>query len=133
MAKKNDFFNGNKGSVFIDGTEIGTVTKGKASTKKEYESFPSPNGAGKIRVPTGETYTISLTYKPTSEDDFDAFNENEDITVILADENINGKATKRLKCMNVTFDEETLINFEKNKVSEIELSGEFESKEWLQK
>lgn len=133
MANKNDFFNGNKGSVFINGNEIGTITKGKATKKKEYESFVAPSGMGKTRVLVGETYTIGITYKPTSTDDFDAFNDNEDITVILADENINGKITKRLKCINVTFDEETLINFEKNKVSEIELSGEFESKEWLQK
>lgn len=133
MVNKNDFFNGKKGTVFIDGTEIGTITKGVAKTKKEYESFSSPNGAGKIRVPTGETHTISITYKPTSQDDFDAFNESDDITVILANENINGKATKRLKCINVTFDEETLVEFEKDKVGEIELSGEFEEKEWLQK
>ena len=62
----------------------------------------------------------------------DAFNESDDISLIVATTNISGNVTKRLKLDGVTFDEEVLVDFEKNKVTEIELSGQAETFEWLQ-
>ena len=55
------------------------------------------------------------------------FNLDEDITVIMNDANINGTKKRRVKCDGVTFDEETLISFEKGKVKEITLNGQAET------
>ena len=48
-------------------------------------------------------------------------------TIIMNDANINGTKKRRVKCDGVTFDEETLISFEKGKVKEITLNGQAET------
>lgn len=131
--KKNDYFNGNKGKVWINGVPAVTITKGKAIRKIKYEEVPIPGRDTSARIKVGETIEISLTLKLLGDEDFDAFNESEDISVIIANENISGKILKRLKLDGVTFDEESLVDFEKGKVGEIELSGQAQSYEWLQK
>ena len=74
-----------------------------------------------------------MTYRPTgAEWEIDAFNLNEDITVIMANSNIADTARRRVKCDGVTFDEQSLINFEKHKVEEVELSGQAETADILE-
>ncbi|MEG0730382.1 MAG: hypothetical protein RR421_03650, partial [Cetobacterium sp.] len=107
-------------------------TKSKAVRKNKYEEIPAPIGDGTVRVKVGETIEFSGTFKFLGSENLDAFNESEDISLILANTNISGKITKRLKLDGVTFDEEVLVDFEKNKVAEIELSGQAETMEWLQ-
>lgn len=132
MAKKNDFFNGNKGQLWINGKEVLSVIKAKVIRKIKYEDVPSQFGDGNTRVKVGETIEFSGTFKYFGTEDMDAFNENEDISLIVANSNISSKVTKRLKLDGVTFDEETLIDFEKGKVQEVELSGQAETYDWLQ-
>lgn len=75
---------------------------------------------------------MTMTYKNTGIEDLKAFNESDDVSVIMSETNINGDVTRRVKADGVTFDDETLIQFEKNKVGEIELSGQAETYEILQ-
>lgn len=132
-SKRTDYFNGNKGEVWIGGTKIGTASKGKVEKKITYEEVDNPDvSGGKIRVPTGFTNEISITYKSTGkEEEIDMFNLNEDITVILSDSNIAGSKKSRVKCDGVTFDTQTFINFEKGKVKEVELAGQAETVEYM--
>ena len=60
------------------------------------------------------------------------FNHNEDISVIMANSNISDTKRNRIKLDGVTFDEETLMNFEKHKVEEVELTGQAETSDWLE-
>lgn len=132
-SKRTQFFNGNKGEVWVAGTLIGTVSKGKVTKKYNYEEIPSPTGNGTTRVPTHEIIEISMTFRLTGEErEIDMFNLNEDITVIMANTNIAETSRSRIKCDGVTFDEETLINFEKHKVEEIELTGQAETVDYLE-
>lgn len=134
--KKNDYFNGNKGELWVNGKKVMTAMKVSSKKKIKYEEFPSPSGDGMERVKVGHEIEISVSFKSTSDDDadkFDAFNESEDIEIIASDSNISGTAKKRAKFIGVTFDEEPLINWEKNKLGEIELSGKASDHEWLQK
>lgn len=128
-AKRSGYYNGNKGEIWIGGVKIGTCNKGEAKTKYNYEEVDNPDvPGGKIRVLTGQTHEISATYRSTgSEEEIDMFNSDEDITVILADANIDGVYKKRVKCDGVTFDEQTHISFEKGKVKEIQLQGQAET------
>lgn len=130
--KKNDFFNGNKGKLWFDGKEVLTVIKCKVVRKIKYEEIPAPIGDGMIRIKVGETTEFSGTFKYLGDEDLDLFNESEDISLIVANESMSGRVNKRLKLDGVTFDEETLIEFEKNKVCEVELSGQAETSNWLQ-
>lgn len=132
QPKKNDYFNGNKGKLWINGIEVATCTKGKAVRKISYEEIPAPVGDGKVRIKTGETIEVNVTFKLLGRENFDAFNETEDTSLILSDENISSGVTKRVKLDGLTFDEEVLVNFEKGKVGEVELTGQAETMEWLQ-
>ena len=60
------------------------------------------------------------------------FNLNEDISLIASNSNIADSSRRRVRCDGVTFDEQTLIDFEKHKVQEIELNGQAESAEILE-
>lgn len=134
--KKNDYFNGNKGELWVNGKQVMTAMKVNSKRKFKYEEFPSPIGDGTVRVKIGEEIEISIAFKLTSEDEphkFDAFNESEDIEIIAADTNMSGTSAKRGKFTGITFDEESLINWEKNKLGEIELTGKAEEFDWLQK
>lgn len=128
-AKRTSYYNGNSGEVWIAGTLIGTCSKGEVKTKNNYEEVDNPTvPGGKIRVLTGFTHEITLTYKSTgTEEEVDMFNLSKDITVILNDANINGTKKKRVKCDGVTFDENVHISFEKGKVKEIQLQGQAET------
>ena len=109
--------------------KVGTCNKGEVKTKYNYEEVDNPEvPGGKIRVLTGKINEISVSYKSTgTEEEIDMFNLDEDITVIMNDANINGTKKRRVKCDGVTFDEETLISFEKGKVKEITLNGQAET------
>ncbi|MGL4672609.1 phage tail tube protein [Cetobacterium sp.] len=131
--RKNDFFNGNKGQLWINGKDVLTVVKAKAVRKPKYEELPAVTGDGTVRVKVGETIEFTGTFKYLGTEELDAFNESEDVSLVIANANISGKVTKRLKLDGVTFDEETLVDFEKGKVVEVELSGQAETHEWLQK
>lgn len=132
-SKRTEYFNGNNGELWIAGTKIGTASKGKVVKKQNYEEVPNPDVlGGVIRVPTNHTWEISLTYRPTGVEEIDMFNLEEDIAVIMSNANIADTTRKRIKCDGVTFDEQSLINFEKHKVEEIELSGQAETVEILE-
>ena len=132
-SKRTEYFNGNSGEVWIAGTKVGTVSKGKVTKKQNYEEIPAPDGNGTIRVPTFETIEVAMTFRPTGvEWEIDAFNLDEDVTVIMANSNIADTARRRVRCDGVTFDEQSLINFEKHKVEEVELSGQAETVEILE-
>lgn len=128
-SKRSGFHNGNSGEVWIAGKKVGTCNKGEVKTKYNYEEVDNPEvPGGKIRVLTGKINEISVSYKSTgTEEEIDMFNLDEDITVIMNDANINGTKKRRVKCDGVTFDEETLISFEKGKVKEITLNGQAET------
>ena len=128
-SKRSGYHNGNSGEVWIAGKKVGTCNKGEVKTKYNYEEVDNPEvPGGKIRVLTGKTNEISVSYKSTgTEEEIDMFNLDEDITVIMNDANINGTKKRRVKCDGVTFDEETLISFEKGKVKEITLNGQAET------
>ncbi len=132
QPKKNDFFNGNKGKLWINGIEVVTCTKGKAVRKIKYEDMPAPIGDGTVRVKVGETIEFNGTFKLLGDEDFKGFNEADDVSLVLANTNMSGGVTKRVKLDGVTLDEEVLVDFEKGKVGEIELSGQAETMEWLQ-
>lgn len=132
-SKRTEYFNGNSGEVWIAGTKVGTVSKGKIVKKQNYEEIPAPDGNGVVRVPTFETIEVAMTFRLTgAEWEIDAFNLDEDITVIMANSNIADTARRRVRCDGVTFDEQSLINFEKHKVEEVELSGQAETAEILE-
>ena len=132
-SKRTEYFNGNSGEVWIVGTKVGTVSKGKVVKKQNYEEIPAPDGNGVVRVPTFETIEVAMTFRPTgAEWEIDAFNLDEDVTVIMANSNIADTARRRVRCDGVTFDEQSLINFEKHKVEEVELSGQAETVEILE-
>lgn len=132
-SKRTEYFNGNSGEVWITGTKVGTVSKGKVVKKQNYEEIPAPDGNGVVRVPTFETIEVAMTFRPTgAECEIDAFNLDEDVTVIMANSNIADTARRRVRCDGVTFDEQSLINFEKHKVEEVELSGQAETVEILE-
>lgn len=128
-SKRSGYHNGNSGEVWITGKKVGTCNKGEVKTKYNYEEVDNPEvPGGKIRVLTGKINEISVSYKSTgTEEEIDMFNLDEDITVIMNDANINGTKKRRVKCDGVTFDEETLISFEKGKVKEITLNGQAET------
>ncbi|WP_293958302.1 hypothetical protein [uncultured Fusobacterium sp.] len=128
-SKRSGYHNGNSGEVWIAGKKVGTCNKGEVKTKYNYEEVDNPEvPGGKIRVLTGKINEISVSYKSTgTEEEIDMFNLDEDITVIMNDANINGTKKRRVKCDGVTFDEETLISFEKGKVKEITLNGQAET------
>lgn len=133
-SKRTEYFNGNSGELWAVGTKIGTVSKGRIVKKQNYEEIPNPDvSGGVIRVPTNHTWEISFTFRPTgAEREIDMYNLDEDIAVIMSDSNIADTARRRIKCDGVTFDEQSLINFEKHKVEEIELSGQAETVEELE-
>lgn len=132
-SKRVEFFNGNSGEVWIAGTKIGTISKGKIVKKQNYEEIPALEGDGRIRVPSDSTIEVSMSYRPTGEYwSVDMFNLEEDVTVIMANTNIVSGAKRRVKCISVTFDEQSLINFEKHKIEEIELNGQAEKIEILE-
>ena len=128
-SKRSGYHNGNSGEVWIAGKKVGTCNKGEVKTKYNYEEVDNPEvPGGKIRVLTGKINEISVSYKSTgTEEEIDIFNLDEDITIIMNDANINGTKKRRVKCDGVTFDEETLISFEKGKVKEITLNGQAET------
>ena len=132
-SKRTDFFNGNKGELWIAGVLIGTCSKCKITKKINYEEIPAPTGNGFIRVPASENYEISASFRSNGEEyDIDMFNLNEDISLIASNSNIADSSRRRVRCDGVTFDEQTLIDFEKHKVQEIELNGQAESAEILE-
>ncbi|MGL6063764.1 MAG: phage tail tube protein [Fusobacteriaceae bacterium] len=132
VPKGNQYFNGNKGEVWINGIPAITCYKGEIIKKNKYEDIPAPTGDGTIRVFTGHTIEVSLAYRRTGVEDFEAFRTSEDVSLIIAETNIDGKITRRIKADGITFNDETLSKFEKNKVGEIELSGQAETYEVLQ-
>lgn len=133
-SKRTTYFNGSSGELWVLGEKIGTVSKGKVVKKQNYEEIPNPDvKGGVIRVPTNHTWEISFTFRPTGEQDkIDMFNLDEDVAVIMSNANIADTARRRVKCDGVTFDEQSLIDFEKHKVGEIELSGQAETVETLE-
>lgn len=130
--KKNEYFNGNKGQLWLNGKEVLTVKKVKVVRKPKYEEVPDGNTGGIRRVAVGYTIEFSGTFIYSGLESLDLFNESEEIDGIVANTNMSGKVTKRLKLLDMTFDEETLIDFEIGKVQEIELAGQAAEMQWLQ-
>lgn len=132
-SKRTEYFNGNKGELWIAGTQIGTCSKCKIVKKITYEEIPAPTGDGFVRVPVAVNYEVSALFRSNGQEyDVDMFNLNEDISVIASNSNIADSTRRRVRCDGVTFDEQTLIDFEKHKVQEIEINGQAESVEILE-
>lgn len=132
-SRRTAFFNGNKGEVWLNGTKIGAVSKGKVVKKQNYEEIPAESGDGVIRVPTNHTIEVNFTFRSTGEEfDIDMFNLGEDVSLIMSNANINDTARRRIKCDGLTWDEQVLIDFEKHKVQEIELAGQAETADILE-
>lgn len=84
-------------------------------------------------MPTNHTIEVTVTFRSTGEEfDIDMFNLGEDVSIIMSNSNINDTTRRRIKCDGLTWDEQTLIDFEKHKVQEIELSGQAETYEILE-
>lgn len=134
MGKKtsgNAFFNGNTGTLWVNGLPIINCYKAKIVKKNKYEDIPAPIGDGTVRVKTGHTIDVSFAYKKTGLENI-ADLTGDDISIIVAETNIAGTIIKRTKAEGITFDEETLADFEKGKVGEIEFAGQAETCEELQ-
>lgn len=132
-SRRTAFFNGNKGEIWCNGVKIGTASKGKVVKKLNYEEIPAESGDGVIRVPTNHTIEVTVTFRSTGEEfDIDMFNLGEDVSIIMSNSNINDTTRRRIKCDGLTWDEQTLIDFEKHKVQEIELSRQAETYEILE-
>lgn len=130
---KNDFFSGNNGEVWVDGKKVITCHKASIVENIEYEEVPDPMNPGNTqRVEIGRNYDVTISYRPTGEEEFNAFLTEDDVSVIVSDKNIRKDKTKRYKAVGVTFDTNTLVNFERKKVEEIELTGKAVSVEKLQ-
>jgi hypothetical protein len=119
-------FNGNNATIWVNGIPFLFCTKGSIKKKIDYEEIPAPIGGGKKRIEVGHTIEVSLTYKPTGVEDLSTL-MSDDVEIIMADINIGGTYLKKAKASGVTFDEQPIIDFEKNKVSEIELTGQAET------
>ena len=131
-AIKNSFFSGNNGEVWVDGKKVLTCHKGSIVENIEYEEIPDPDNPGLTqRVEVGRNYDVSISFRPTGEEDFFVLSDD-DISVIMSDKNIRKDITKRYKAIGVTFDTNPLINFERKKVQEIELTGKAVSAEKMQ-
>jgi len=130
--KKNEYFNGNKGQLWLNGKEVLTVKKVKVVRKPKYEEVPDGNTGGTRRVEVGYTIDFSGTFIYSGLEELDLFNQSEEIDGIVANTNMSGKVTKRLKLLDMTFDEEVLVDFEKGKVQEMELAGQAAELQWLQ-
>jgi len=124
-TENKSFFNGNNAMVWINGLPILSCHKGKVVKKIKYDELPAATGGGTVRVEVGHTYEVSMSYRPTGIEKA-ALLLSDDMSIIMTDVNINGTVLKKVKADGITFNEETLIDFEKNKVSEIELSGQAE-------
>lgn len=122
MAKKGHF-TGNSAIVWINGLPILTCHKGKVVKKIKYEDIPAETGGGTERIEVGHSYEISLSYRPTGFEK-GALLISSDMSIIMTNVNNNGTMLEKVKLEGITFDEETLIDFEKNKLQEIELSGQ---------
>lgn len=127
---RNEFFNGNKGQIWIDGIPVLTCSKAKIVKKIKYEDIPAIEGGGNKRIPVGHTIEVNFAFKLSGKEIINL--TSNDITLIAANSNINGTVTKRVKCDGLTFDEEVLLDFEKGKVGEIELAGQAETYDILQ-
>lgn len=130
---KNDFFSGNNGEVWIGGKKVLTCHKASLVENIEYEEIPDPTNPGNTqRIEIGRNYDVSISYRPTGEEEFDAFLKDDDISIILSNKNIRGDKGVRYKAIGVTFDKNTLVEFERKKVQEIELPGKAVTVEKLQ-
>lgn len=123
---KKGFFNGNNGVVWVNGIPLLNCHKAKAVKKPKYEEIPAITGGGTVRVEVGHTYEISLAYRPSGIEKA-SFLTSDDLSIIMSNVNIGGTFFEKAKLEGITFDEETIIDFEKNKVQEIELSGQAET------
>lgn len=134
MAKKSTtYFTGNSANIWVDNEEMISATKGSVKSSFEYEEVPVENGLGKRRILVGEDHDVTLTYKNIGEVNLsEIFDITKDIDVIMSNENVSGAVTKRVKAINVTFDDRTWVDFEKKTVGEIELTGKAEAVEELQ-
>ena len=72
-------------------------------------------GNGFIRVPVSENYEYLIYFRSNgAEQDVDMFNLDEDVSLIASNSNIADSSRRRVRCDGVTFDEQTLIDFERN-------------------
>lgn len=129
MGKKalgNLYNNGNQGKLMINGLPILTCYKAKIEKKKSYEEVDHPTLPGrKVRVETGETIEVSFTFKKTAENYLMDW-ESDDITLIIMNPNANGTMVESMEASGITFDTTQILEFEKGKVGEIEMSGQAE-------
>lgn len=130
--KGNLAFNGNNGTIWLDGVPYLTVSKAEAKKKIDYEELPATIGGGKVRIEVGHSIEISFSMMKTGAEDFESDNWLLDKPdMIFTEANAQGTVLKTVKCSGITFDEITLASFEKNKVGMIEMSGQAETYETI--
>ena len=80
---KNDFFSGNNGEVWVDGKKVLTCHKASIVENIEYEEIPDPANPGNTqRIEVGRNYDVNILFRPTGEEEFNAFLTSDDISVI---------------------------------------------------
>jgi len=125
-ASGNNYNSGNKGTIWINGIPILDCYKASIEKKIDYEEIPHPTKPGaKIRVEVGHTIEISFAFKKTLLTKVIDF-ESDDITMIMTDINNNNTVLSTTEASGITFDSTVIEAFEKNKVGEIEMSGQAE-------
>ncbi|MGB6128822.1 MAG: hypothetical protein WBG30_08735 [Psychrilyobacter sp.] len=125
-ASGNNYNNGNRGTIWINGIPILNCYKASIEKKINYENIPHPTIPGaEIRVPVGRTIEVGFAFKKTLATKVIDF-ESDDITMIMTDVNNNNTSVSTTEASGVTFDSTVIDAFEKGKVGEIEMSGQAE-------
>lgn len=123
-ALGNNYNNGNRGKLMINGIPILTCTTANIEKKIEYGEEPHPTiPGGKLRIELGHTIEVSFSFKKTLETKILDFT-SDDITIIVTDINNNGTVIETTEASGITFDSHYIKAFEKGKVGEIEMSGQ---------
>ena len=129
MGKKasgNNYNNGNKGAIWINGIPILDCYKASIEKKIDYEDIAHPTKpGGKIRVEVGHTIEVSFAFKKTLVTKIIDF-ESDDITLIVTDINNNNTVIETTEASGITFDSTVIKAFEIGKVGEIEMAGQAE-------
>ncbi len=123
---KNKLDKGNTGEVWWKGLPILSVTKFEGKKTPAYEELPHPTIPGAtIREEVGVTYTVSMDYYPTGDEDLevDKLLGND---IVISNVGVNGRIISKRKYIGITWDEETLDAWERKTITKISMSGQAE-------
>lgn len=124
---KDTLDSGNFGQVMWKNKPILGIKKFEGKKVFKYEELPNPFvPGGTIRKEVGFTIPISMEFIPTGVEDLttDMLFGND---LIVNNVGVNGKVFSRKKYVGITWDEDVLDSFEKNKMTSISASGQAEN------